>query len=246
MKQGPKPLFWRAVTDNDRGNNFAFDHSQWYGASIVQKCVGMKLEEKESHATIEFKHALSIHKDVEMTVSYTMYADGKIKVKSHYQGVKGLPNMPIHALSFKLPADYKQLNWYANGPMENYSDRRNGARLSWFQNTPTENIAGYVIPQETGNFTGVRRVDILNEKGQGMRITSLTDALECKILPYTAFELENAFHPYELPPVHHTVVTVAGQQSGVGGDDSWGATVHEEYQINAEGCLQFNFMIEPV
>src|SRR5699024_400669 len=190
------------VKDNDRGNNFTFNHSQWFAASIGQKCVGMNLKEKESHATIEFKHALSIHKDVEMTVSYTMYADGKMKVKSHYQGVEGLPNMPIHALSFKLPADHNQLDWYANGPMENYSDRRSGARLTRFQNTPIENIADYVISQETGNFTGVRRVDILDNKGQGMRITSLTDALECKILPYTAFELDNAFHLNEWPSVH--------------------------------------------
>lgn len=246
IKQGPKPLFWRALTDNDRGNDFAFEHSEWLAASIGQKCTGLVIHEEESQTTIECKFALSIHKEVDITVSYTMYADGKVKVQSRYQGVKDLPNMPIHALSFKLPADYNQLDWYANGPMENYSDRANGARLCHFKNQAVDNIADYVIPQETGNFTGVRRVDIVNEQGEGMRITSLEDPVECKVLPYTAFELENAFHHYELPAVHHTVVTVAGQQSGVGGDDSWGSSVHEEFQVNAEGNLKFEFVIEPV
>ena len=38
-------------------------------------------------------------------------------------------------------------------------------------------------------------------------------------------------HPYELPQVHYTVVRVAKQQMGVGGDDSWGAQTHPEYLI---------------
>ena len=48
---------------------------------------------------------------------------------------------------------------------------------------------------------------------------------------YTHLELENAMHPYELPQVHYTVVRVAKQQMGVGGDDSWGAQTHPEYLI---------------
>lgn len=53
-----------------------------------------------------------------------------------------------------------------------------------------------------------------------MRIASSADSVECKVLPYTTFELENASHHYELLQVHNTVVTIAGQQSEVGEDDS--------------------------
>ncbi|MNI35877.1 Beta-galactosidase small subunit [compost metagenome] len=69
------------------------------------------------------------------------------------------------------------------------------------------------------------------------------EPLECSISPFTAFELENARHRYELPPVHYTVVTVAGRQMGVGGDDSWGAPVLEEYRISSNQNLQFEFWI---
>lgn len=103
-----------------------------------------------------------------------------------------------------------------------------------------------MIPQETGNRTGVRRVDITNHQGLGVRISAVQEPLQCSVLPYTAFELENAYHPQELPNVHHTVVTVAGQNMGVGGDDSWGAPVHEEFRINAEGKLRYEFFIEPI
>lgn len=246
ITQPPTPLFWRALTDNDQGNHFAFNHSGWYAASLGQKCVNFEWSHKDSHTTIRFDHALSIHKDVSVSVIYTVYSDGKIKVESIYQGVKGLPNLPIHAITFKVSADYEQLNWYARGPKENYRDRNAGARLGLFSHKVSENLGDYVIPQETGNRTGVRRVDIKNKKGLGLRISALDKPLECSILPYTAFELENAYHPYELPEIHHTVVTVAGQNMGVGGDDSWGAPVHEDYQINAEGLLHFEFLMEPL
>ncbi|MFC0300544.1 glycoside hydrolase family 2 TIM barrel-domain containing protein [Virgibacillus soli] len=246
INQAPKPLFWRALTDNDRGNRYAFDHSLWYAASLGQKCVAMSIEKEKTYVTISFEHAISIHPDVSVKVCYTVYHNGKIKVKSIYQGVKGLPNLPIYALTFKISADYNQLEWYAKGPEENYSDRAFGARLCQFKNTVMDNVSTYVIPQESGNRTGVRRVDITNQKGDGIRISAVGEALECNVSPYTAFELENAYHHYELPPIHHTVVTVAGKQSGVGGDDSWGAAVHEEYQIRAEETLQFEFMIAPV
>ncbi|MFR6458583.1 MAG: hypothetical protein ACLUPG_19235 [Roseburia faecis] len=38
-------------------------------------------------------------------------------------------------------------------------------------------------------------------------------------------------HPYELPPVHYTVVRVAKSQMGVGGDDSWGAQTHSGISV---------------
>ena len=130
------------------------------------------------------------------------------------------------------------------GPEENYIDRAFGARLGVFKNNAADNVSGYVVPQESGNRTGVRRVSITDDVGHGIRITApAVQPVECNISPFTAFELENAYHHYELPNVHYTVVTVAGRQMGVGGDDSWGAPVHEEYLIKADQDLAFEFNI---
>ncbi|WP_313892311.1 glycoside hydrolase family 2 TIM barrel-domain containing protein [Psychrobacillus sp.] len=245
IEQAPSPLFWRALTDNDKGNQTGFDMSAWYAASLCRKCIGFDVQDKKAYATIRFDYALSIDSAVKLSVSYTVYADGRMKVSSSYQGVAGLPKMPIFGVTFKMSADYHQLDWYANGPEENYIDRANGARLGRFRNKVPDNVAAYSVPQESGNRTGVRRVDVINNEGTGIRISSTDQPIECNISPYTAFELENAAHHYELPAIHYTVVTVAGKQMGVGGDDSWGAPVHEEFRINAEKDLYFEFMIEP-
>jgi beta-galactosidase len=244
----PAPLFWRATTDNDRGTALGFEAGGWFAASLTRKCVGIEVtEEQTDRVTVAFRYTLSIHTDAQVTVAYTVLADGSLNVKSTYEGVSGLPNLPIFALSFKVPADYRHLDWYAMGPEENYIDRAFGARLGVFRNEAADNVSGYVVPQESGNRTGVRRVDITDDSQRGIRITApATAPVECNISPYTAFELESAYHLYELPNVYYTVVTVAGKQMGVGGDDSWGAPVHEEYQITADQMLEFEFTVQRI
>ncbi|MFJ5761541.1 glycoside hydrolase family 2 TIM barrel-domain containing protein [Neobacillus sp. NPDC093182] len=242
----PAPLFWRATTDNDRGYSQGFHSGLWYAASLARKCVNIEVEEKESYMSVGFTYKFSINQDIEVKTIYTVYPDGSVKVKSVYKGAENLPQLPTFAVSFKVPADYDQLEWYAMGPEENYSDRAMGAKLGIFKNQVLDNLSGYVMPQESGNKTGVRRVSLTNRNGQGIRISSVTKPLECNISPYTAFELENAQHVYELPPVHYTVVTVAGKQMGVGGDDSWGAPVHDEHLIKADQDIEFEFIIHRV
>lgn len=242
----PAPLFWRASTDNDRGYSQGFHSGPWYAASLARKCVNIEVEEKSGQVSIGFTYKFSISNDIGVKTVYTVYPDGSVRVKSEYKGADNLPQLPIFAVSFKIPADYDQLEWYAMGPEENYSDRAMGAKLGIFKNQVSDNLSGYVMPQESGNRTGVRRVSVTNRNGQGIRISSVTKPLECNLSPYTAFELENAQHVYELPPVHNTVVTVAGKQMGVGGDDSWGAPVHDEHLIKANQEMEFEFLIQRV
>lgn len=242
----PEQLFWRATTDNDRGFAQSFQSGVWFAASLARKCVDCQLEESDHQVRVSFTYKFSIHNEIEVRNEYTVFPNGNVRVNSTYNGTENLPQMPIFAVSFKIPADYHQLEWYAMGPEENYSDRSMGARLGIFKNQVTDNLSGYLMPQESGNRTGVRHVNVTNQKGQGLRISSVAQPLECTISPYTAFELENAKHIYELPNVHYTVVTVAGKQMGVGGDDSWGAPVHEEHLIKAEKDIEFEFMIERI
>lgn len=242
----PAPFFWRAQTDNDRGYSQGFHSGAWFAASLARKCIGVETEEEKGKAVVTFVYKLSISSEVEVKIRYTVSADGSVHVRSMYHGAPDLPQMPIFAVSFKTSADYDQLEWYAMGPEENYSDRAKGAKLGIFRNSVSDQLSGYVMPQESGNRTGVRHLKVLNQTGQGIKITSVSEPLQCNASPYTAFELENANHQYELPEVHYTVITVAGKQMGVGGDDSWGAPVHDEYLIPAEQDMEFEFKIERV
>ena len=65
-------------------------------------------------------------------------------------------------------------------------------------------------------------------------------------LPYTPHELENAAHPYELPPIHYSVIRAAVGQMGIGGDDSWGAQTHPEYLLDISKKMEFSFDIKGI
>lgn len=240
----PAPLFWRAMTDNDKGAGLHYESAAWYATSLARRTISYELLEEADRATVTYLYKLSVSEDVRVSVAYTVFTDGSIQINSKYFGVAGLPLLPIFALTFKVPADYNQLNWYANGPEENYIDRSEGARLCRFYNQAEDNVSSYLVPQESGNRTGVREVSITSNLGQGITISAPSTApVEANISPYTAMELENATHHFELPNIHYTVVTIAGRQIGVGGDDSWGAPVLDEYRIDSSKDMEFEFTI---
>ncbi|MGO4537351.1 glycoside hydrolase family 2 TIM barrel-domain containing protein [Paenibacillus sp. 2TAB19] len=240
----PMPLFWRATTDNDKGYNQGFQAGAWYAASLARRCESVELTEEAGSATVAYQYSFSISPDVRVSVAYTVFADGRLRVRSRYSGAEGLPNLPIFALTFKIPADYDRSQWYAMGPEENYVDRAFGARLGVFERRVDELPSSYLVPQESGNRTGVRRLLITDAAGAGLKMSADPQRpVECTLSPYTAFELENAAHAWELPNIHYTVVTIAGKQMGVGGDDSWGAPVHDEYLIPADKEIAFEFTL---
>ncbi|MBK1810909.1 DUF4981 domain-containing protein [Clostridium sp. YIM B02505] len=241
----PMPIYWRATTDNDNGNKHGFRCSQWHEASLFQKCKDVQVFEYEFSVIVEYTYMLPLSVPSEVKVAYTAYENGDIKVKCDYKGVEGLPEMPIFGLAFRLSADYDSFRFYGMGPEENYIDRVHGARLGIYEKLVKDNVSRYLVPQENGNHTGVRWAKIKDKDNFGIEFASVNNPFELGVSPYTAFELQNALHYYELPPVNYTIVTIAAKQMGVGGDDSWGAPVHKEYLIDSSKDINFEFIIRP-
>ncbi|MDD3224104.1 MAG: glycoside hydrolase family 2 TIM barrel-domain containing protein [Clostridium sp.] len=239
----PMPIYWRATTDNDNGANFGFKRGKWLEASMFQKCTDINVTQNESDLTVEYTYSLPISSEVKVKVAYTVYVNGEIKVKCIYKGTSSLPKLPIFGLTFKISADYDSFKWYGMGPEENYIDRKHGAHLGIFEKKVVENVSNYAVPQESGNHTDVRWAKVKDKNGFGIEFGYKDKPFELGISPYTAFELQNALHYYELPRVNYTVVTIAARQMGVGGDDSWGAQVHEKYTIDSSKDIFFEFVM---
>ena len=184
--------------------------------------------------------------------------------------VTALPPMPLFGFGFRLKPDLDRFTFYGKGPAENYVDRNRGARLGIYSSTVADNMSPYLVPQECGNRTGVRWAKVTERGGRGIVFAagnmrgnncesgmggksnskeenlSIRPAMEFSALPYTPQELENASHPYELPPVHYTDVRCALMQTGVGGDDSWGAQTLPQYCLQADRDLHFEVTIEAI
>ena len=97
----PKPTFWRATTDNDRGNGFPFRAGMWMTADMFQKCVdiqvridGTKIEkpsapvnnkysDKETAERVEviFTYETLTVPSTQVKVSYLVFADENANVE---------------------------------------------------------------------------------------------------------------------------------------------------------------------
>ena len=243
LKFPPMPNFWRAQTDNDRGNKMPQRYGQWKIASLYPKYMNFEVIEEIDRATIVYTYDLCTTPQAFCRVAYTVDSHGKIIVKMSYDGVEGLSEMPAFGMGIKIPAEYENVKWYGNGPDENHSDRKHGARLGIFENKVKDNMTQYLMPQECGNKTDVRWFSISDNQGMGLKISAKTP-FEFSALPHTSHEIENANHHFELPNIHNTVLTINKTQMGVGGDDSWAAPVHDEYLIPSDKKIEFEFEIE--
>lgn len=235
----PVPNFFRASTDNDRGNQMAQRYGQWKLASMYATISSCDLK-KGKEAVVTYEYKLHTTPEATCTVAYHVAGNGSVRVTMDYTPVEGLTEMPEFGMMFRIPADYDKVTYYGFGPEENYCDRNKGAKLGVFRTTAKDNVIPYLLPQECGNRSGVRYAKVTDYTGVGMQFAG--DNLDFSVLPYTPHELENAGHHYELPEIHYTVIRVAMKQMGVGGDDSWGARTHEEYLIDVSKPLHFEFV----
>jgi len=240
------PVYWRATTDNDKGNKFSVKSSMWLGAGRFPsyRNENCKVVEKEDCITVTYTYQLSVVPESETEVSYEVNSTGTIRVKAVFHGKEGLPQLPAFGMRLITPSAAKQFTWYGRGPEENYCDRKEGARLGIYKDSPEGNVSPYLVPQECGNRTGVRWLKVSDRKGNSIGFRAAGGPFEASVLPYTAEELEMATHNEELPAPRYTVISIFGAMRGVGGDDSWGAPVHTEYCVSAEGELVTEFLIE--
>ena len=242
----PKVSFWRAPTDNDKGAGFHRTSAVWLAAGRYSQPASDRVIVQEMHDCYEIGYTFTAPAvpGLEYKVIYRAFFDGRLGVKLEYPGMADMPDIPVFAIDFRLGKRYNYFKYYGMGPDENYIDRACGARLGEFSSTARENLSGYLNPQECGNRTGVRCVSVQDESGSGLEFSCGEAPFEMSVLPYSAYELENAMHIGELPESSYTWVRLAAKQMGVGGDDSWGAPVQEMFRIPSNEKLTLEFVIE--
>ncbi|MCL2203412.1 MAG: DUF4981 domain-containing protein [Defluviitaleaceae bacterium] len=241
LLRGPVvPNFWRAPVDNDLGNQNDAKLSAWKVAGLYAHTGEPEISESEHSCVVTYIYQLPTV-DTTCQVKYTVYGGGEVKIDFTYNGKPHLPPLPEAGFLLTLPGEYSKVKFYGMGPEENYRDRLTGARLGIYEYTAA--LTPYLRPQECGNRTGTRRVQLTAPCG-GSLLTFADTPFEFSAIPYTPHELENAAYPCELPDTDKTVLRVSPKRMGVGGDDSWGAPVHEEFMLDSGEDISFSFYIK--
>ena len=239
------PNFWRAPTDNDRGNNMPKRLEIWKTAPQNQRVERVTIIEfQATKIRIEVQSKMT-SLDAEYLTQYTIYGNGDIVIDNQFTpGDKELPELPRFGMQFSIPREYDQMSWYGRGPHESYWDRKTSASVDVYTGSITEQFHDYLRPQENGNKTDVRWAAFHNKKGEGLLAVGLPQ-LSMSAWPQTMWDIEQADHPHELPNRETITVNLDHRQMGVGGDNSWGAPIHEEYTLPV-GKYSYSFRLSPL
>ena len=244
----PRPSFWRALTDNDRANLLPFRAGQWKLASMYatnrtmngRDATPCSIEETADGLRAVFTYHLPTKPAKDCLLSYDVHSDGVVDVELSMDASADVGQLPEFAVMFMMDADYDDLTWYGKGPEETYADRDH-ARIGLYRQKVLKTQAKYLMPQESGNKTGVRYAMIRDARGRGLMIEGRD--LYLSVSGHSPHELECAAHPNELAAVMKTYIRVGLGQMGVAGDDTWGAMPHPQYLIDNTKPLSLKFSI---
>ena len=237
-----RPEFWRAPTDNDRGNKFAKRCGVWRTASEKATCTSFKVARTADGCVV--KSAFNVPAgDSKLEFTWT-FANGatSLAFSEVFLPAKGQPELPRVGVTFKVPDSFRQVTWAGLGPHENYCDRATSAMYGlWHANVGLErgivkanhrvirfdpnrlNPDNYIEPGEQGHRGGCTsfKIGTLSVRGTDFGFNAW---------PYTQAALEKAKHMYDLKEEGAVTVVLDAVQMGVGGDNSWGTRPHPPYE----------------
>ena len=255
-----RPNFWRPPTDNDLGNGMDKWAKIWQDATYNYKAEFLRKPEIiKKHVIYDVQYLLP-NNEAKVIATYTIGRNGLLQVTLRFRpNKKALPNIPRLGMYMTLDAKFKDVSWYGKGPEESYWDRKTGQKLGLFSDEINEQFHRYSRPQETGNKTDIRWMEVVSNDLK-LKVTS-QQLLNTSVWPFKMQELDfnsddGAESASGLVPVttkHGADIEIGKTiqwnidflQMGVGGDTSWGRLVHPEYIIYANKNYSYTFTITP-
>jgi beta-galactosidase len=146
-----------------------------------------------------------------------------------------------------LPKEFNALSYYGRGPYENYIDRNYSAKVGLYNQTVSEQYYPYIRPQETGNKTDNRWMELSNSS---IKIyVESDDFFSFTALHYLAEDLDDGLekdqrHANEIKERDLTSLNIDCKQMGLGSINSWGKWPMEKYLLKAK-TYQYEFKITP-
>jgi beta-galactosidase len=229
IRQPLRPNFFRASTNNDVENGYGFRYGQWLINSLYANCKYKSCNKSDYQLTIYYDYELPSYPNNLLHIKYEVYGDGEIVIDMKLDSLGNHIEMPEFGILLQTYQELDTVNYYGNGPEENYVDRNKGSVLGRYKYDVDDNLTTYLYPQECGNRTDTRECFIAS-KNHSLTITG--KPYEFSVLRYTPSELENAKHQWELPKKYQTVISINEKQMGVAGDNTWGARTHEEFVLD--------------
>ena len=242
------PNFWRAPTDNDFGAGLQRKYAVWKNPTL--KLTSLKHAIENDQAVIRAEYDM---KSIggKLFLTYIVNNKGAMKVtqKMVADKSKKVSEMFRFGMQMRMPANFNEIEYYGRGPIENYADRNNAAKLGKYRQTVEEQFYPYIRPQETGTKTDIRWWRLLNISGNGLQFVSEAP-FSASALNYTIESLDDGEgkdqrHSPEVEKANFTNFCIDKAQTGLACVNSWGAIPLEKYRLPYQD-YEFSFIMSPV
>ncbi|PSW13616.1 beta-galactosidase [Photobacterium rosenbergii] len=250
LVSSPIDNFFRAPLDNDIGVSevdFVDPNAwvcRWDAAGIGKwdrECVDCQVNALSHQVAVTSTFVYTFNGNVQaITVwTYTLDSQGQTKVDVSVKLADELPPMPRIGIELALPLQQEQqhIEWRGLGPFENYPDRLSGARFGQYTQTLESMHTSYIFPTDNGLRCGCKSLSI----GR----LGISGDFQFSVSRYSQQQLAVAKHTNELEAEQQIYLRIDHQHMGVGGDDSWSPSVHDEFKLT-DKQYTYNLCIEPV
>ncbi|KAI5843079.1 glycosyl hydrolases family 2, TIM barrel domain-containing protein [Morchella snyderi] len=250
IQKGPVLSFYRAPTDNDLGHGGDAQHWRDFMLHAM----------KQSVQKVEWNYA-----DGESAIICRVYAriappvldwgvsaiydyafrDGSIELTVTTRLEGNHPKTFARCgLTFVLPPELEDVTWYGRGPGESYKDKKDANAIGIWHRNVDDMYTNYEFPQESGNRTDTKWIDVKCEEEYGLRVIFTEKPGDFTALHYTTEDLEKSKHPHELTRLDETVLRVDVDHHGLG-TGSCGPGVLPQYQLLAKD-YSFKLILEQI
>ena len=246
---GPRLQLWRAPTDNDGLRLLPERRSgvlwRWLelGLDRVEQRVASVRVTKNGIDVVHQASGRGNWSDASHRHSYRLLASGALLVENEVRVGKDLRDLPRVGVVLSLRPGLEQLEWFGAGPWESYPDRLASTIVGRFSSTVSEQYVPYILPQEHGHRSAVRRMALTDEAGFGLTVEGLP-TFGFTASHFTAADLYAARHTCDLEPRPEVVLSLDHAQRGLG-TASCGPDTAPRFRLVAP-VYRFAYLLRPV
>ncbi|QTE22056.1 glycoside hydrolase family 2 TIM barrel-domain containing protein [Polaribacter cellanae] len=256
-QKGPKPNFWRAVTDNDFGNGMDKNNIEWKNASLNATVKNIETKTLENNTVlVNITYNLPGVNTTSLS-SYSILDNGVIKIENTLNSSNYKGDIPRIGMRMQVQKEFNNLTYFGRGPWENYQDRKASAFVDLYTSKVSDQYVPYIRPQDNGYKTDTRWLAVSNNSNNGLLIVSSNKNL----VSFSALHMENedfdttagldykksnkSKHTTDIKEKNLVQLNIDLGQRGVAGDDSWYSKPQEKYQFKANNTYSYGFYLIP-
>ncbi len=248
FSKGFFPNIFRALLDNDvrQRNDWLYAGFDNYEAV----CADFEAEIEDNKAEIEVVFKLNNKNGTiaKVSLEYNVYPGGLLEVEAALKPIKpkyAFTNMPRFGVMLEMPESFVNVEYYGLGEFENMQDLKAQCMVGVYDTTVDDLIEKYIKPQDSGNRTEVRYLQITDAEGDGLKFCFDDNYLSFNARPFSQKLLAGAKHQEDLHSEHTTAVNIDGFLRGTG-TASCGPDTLEKYDLDGHKGLKFEFSVFPV